>query len=192
MNKFKLENYKNINLGDCFDSAKDSLKNFKEKIEELEAFNKEGRFIYEYFAKLRNQIDIEREVVKLKIDQHYLNLIGEVDDIEFKCLSESTDTKRSIDEKVKKLDEKFEGYRIDLDQLKLDFNNWKNIKYGSNFQVKKLNKMIDEFKNELLKSQSYVFESNTALFDVANKASKIVAKKSLINMGNYNRKLLLI
>ncbi len=186
MNKFILENYKNINLGDCFDSTKDSLKNFKKKIEELKSFNKEGLFIYEYFAKLRNQIDIEREVVKLKIDKHYLNLIGEVNDIESKCLTESTDTNKSIDEKVKELDEKFEGYGIELDQLKLDFNNWKNIKNGSNFQVKKLNKMIDGFKNKLLKSQSYVFESNTSLFDVANKASKIVANICVHKMGTSN------
>ena len=88
-------------------------------------------------------------MVKLKIDEHYLKLISEVDEIEAKCRKkESNDTKKSIDQEVKKLDEKFQSFR--KDQLKIDFENWKNIRNGSNFQVKKLNEMIERFKNDLL------------------------------------------
>ncbi len=85
MNSFKLETaFKDINLGKHFTAAKGALVNFKEKIEELKSFNKDGVYIHEYFSQIRNEIDIEREVVKLKIDEHYLNLIDEVNDIKEK------------------------------------------------------------------------------------------------------------
>jgi len=44
---------------------------------------------------LRNEIDIDREKIKLLIDEHYLKLIGQIDDIEAKCNYESGDTNTS-------------------------------------------------------------------------------------------------
>jgi hypothetical protein len=186
MDSYKLETtFKDLNLGKHFAAAKEALKNFKEKIEEMKSFNKDGQFIDEYFSQLRNEIDIEREVVKLKIDEHYLKLIDEVNDIEHKCKSEYTDPKKSIDEETEKSEEKLGIFLIDFDKLEIDVDNWKNVEGRSNYQIKELNDKILKFKNDLLLNQIYTFESNTTLFDVANNASKIIAKKALIEKGKF-------
>jgi len=186
MDFFKLETtFKGVNLGKHFTAAKESFMNFKVKIEELKSLNKDGLFIHDYFCKLRNEIDIEREVVKLKIDEHYLKIIEEVNKIENKCKSESTDPTKSIEDEVKTFEEKLESFRIDFDRLEIDFDNWKNVEEGSNYQLKELNYKIHKFKSDLLLNNNYTFESNTTLFDVANVASKIIKKKASIEKGKF-------
>ena len=144
MNEFELDRtFENMDLEETFASAKQSLKKFKEKVDELKGFDKDDLFIYEYFAELRNKIDINREVIRLAISEHYLKLIDEVEAIEARCMSKSTYVNKSIDEEVKKLDETFK--KFDLDKLELD--NWKNIRSESNHQVIKSNEMIQKFKN---------------------------------------------
>jgi len=141
MDSFKLETtFKGINLGKHFVAAKDALMNFKEKIEELKSFNKDGLFIHEYFSELRNEIDIEREVVKLKIDEHYLKLIDEVNVVEDKCMGKSTDLNRSVEDDIKTFEEKLESFRVELDKLEIDVDNWENVREGSNDQIIDLKK----------------------------------------------------
>ncbi len=186
IDSYKLETtFKGVHLGKHFYDSKESLKNLKEKIEELKILNKDGLFIHEYFCQLRNEIDIEREVVKLKIDEHYLKLIEEVNNIKDKCISEYTDPKKSIEDEVKKFEEKLAALTIDFDKLEIDVDNWENIRKGSNYQLKELNDKIVQFKNDLLMNHVYTFESNTTLFDVANEASKIIAKKASIKKGMF-------
>jgi len=78
---------------------------FKEKINEFKNMHSD-QIIYDYFFKLRNDIDIDREKIKLLIDEHYLKLIDEVNEIEATCVKESVEnlTKFSklIEEEVKK------------------------------------------------------------------------------------------
>jgi len=183
MNSFKLETaFKDLNLGKHFAATKESLKNFKEKIDELKSFNKDGVYIHEYFSQLRNEIDIEREMVKLKIEEHYLNLIDEVNDIKEKCISKSVDSNKLIEDEVKTFEEKLGSFRVEFDKLEIDFDKWENIREGSNYQLKEINEKIIKFKDDLLLNNVYTFVSNTTLFDVANNASKI-AKRFSIEKG---------
>jgi len=147
----------------------------------LKSFNKDGLFIHDYFSQLRNEIDIEREVVKLKVDEHYLNLIDEVNEIEGKCMSKSTDSNKSIEDEVKTYEGKLVKFRIEFDKLEIDVDNWEYIRKGSNYQLKELKEKIRRFKNDLLMNHIYKFQSNINLFDV--EASKIITKKSSIEKG---------
>jgi len=184
MDSFKLEKtFKDVNLGKHFAATKDALKNLKEKIEELKGFNKDGIFIHDFFSQLRNEIDIERELVKLKIDEHYLKLIDQVDAIEEKCMVTSTDSNKLIEDEVKKNEGKVEGFRVEFDKLEIDFDKWESVRRGSNHQLNELNEKILKFKNDLLLDQIYTFESDQNLFDVANNASRIIAKKASILTG---------
>ncbi len=184
MNSFKLETaFKDINLGKHFTAAKGALVNFKEKIEELKSFNKDGVYIHEYFSQIRNEIDIEREVVKLKIDEHYLNLIDEVNDIKEKCMSKSADSNKLIENEVKTVEEKLTSFRGEFDKLEIDFDKQESVREGSNHRLKELNEKILKFKDDLLMNHTYRFASNTALFDIAIKASKIIAEQQFIQNG---------
>ncbi len=100
-------------------------------------------------------------------------------------MSESTDLKKSIEDEADKFEEKLESYRIEFDKLEIDVDNWENIRKGSNYQLKELNEKIQKFKNDLLLNKIYMFESNTDLFDVANNASYIIAKKVSIEKGKF-------
>jgi len=185
MNFFKLETtFKVVNLGKHFAAAKRALKNFKGKIEEFKGFNKDGQFIHEYFSQLRNEIDIEREVVKLKIDEHYLKLIDEVNDLEEKCVSKSADSNNLIEDEAEKFEGKLENFRVEFDKLEIDFDKWESVRVGSNYQLNELNEKILKFKNDLLLNHIYTFESNKNLFDIANNASKIT-KKSSTEKGKF-------
>ncbi len=159
----------------------------KEKIEELKIFNKDGLFIHEYFSELCNEIDVEREVVKLKIDDHYLKLIDEVNDLEEKCVSKSADSNNLIEDEAEKFEGKLENFRVEFDKLEIDFDKWESVREGSKYQLKDLNEKILKFENDLLLNHIYTFESNATLFLVANKASKIIAKKSFRNLCNHIR-----
>ena len=42
-------------------------------------------YVNDYFSNLRNQIDIERERIKLEVDKIALSLIEKINDFEIKC-----------------------------------------------------------------------------------------------------------
>ena len=86
---------------------------------------------------------------------------------------------------VKTFEEVLENFQIGFDKLEIDFYNWEYIRKGSNRQLKELNEMIPKFKNDLLLNQLYSLESDLTLFDVANEASKIIAKESIIEKGTF-------
>ncbi len=72
MNEFQLETaFKDLNLGQNFSAAKNSLRNFKEKIDEFKSLKSDDLFLQEYFARLRNEIDTEREAVQLRTECYY-------------------------------------------------------------------------------------------------------------------------
>ncbi len=84
---------------------------------------------------------------------------------------------------AEKFENKLASYQIEFEKLEIDFDNWENIRKGSNYQIKELNDKILKFKSDMLLNHFYTFESNKTLFDAANNASKIIAKKASIEKG---------
>lgn len=81
MEQFQWEKLK-IDMGEEFEEVKKSINSLKESIEQLKSFTKDPtNMIYKYFSVLRNKIDVDRETIKSKIDEHYLGLIDEVNKI---------------------------------------------------------------------------------------------------------------
>jgi len=110
-----------------------------------------------------------------------LKLIDEVNEIEEKCMSKSTDLKKSIEDEAEKFEGKLESFRVEFDKLEIDFDKWESVREGSNYQFKE---KILKFKNDLLLNHIYTFESDKTLFGVANNASKII-KKSSTEKGKF-------
>ncbi len=152
------------------------------------------QIIYDYFFKLRNDIDIDREKIKLLIDEHYLKLIDEVNEIEATCAKESVDKlakfSKLIDEEVKKSNEKYKILRADIDMLEINFENWENIRHESNLNIDKLEEIAENLKRDYLMNKSYEYESKPLVFE----ATKIIMKemlpiKSLVNFIKLNNKI---
>ncbi len=182
MSDFKLEKtFKGLNLGENFSAAKRALKTLDEKIQEFKKLKSDHLFLPEYFSKLRKEIDTDRETVKQKIDEHYSKLIEKVNEDQAKCKEKSNETENAADNVIKQFNEKLKNLREDLDQVKIDFESWEKIRKDSNYEIKKLNKHMLSYRDELLLNQSYVFESR----DLEIETSKMVTAKPIIKKGLY-------
>jgi len=132
-----------------------------------------------------NFFKLETTFKGVNLGEHYLNLIDEVNDIEEKCMSKSAESNKIIENEVEKFTGKLESFRVEFDKLEIDFDKWESVREGSKYQLKDLNEKSLKFENDLLLNHIYTFESNATLFLVANKASKIIAKKSSIGKGEF-------
>ena len=120
------QTFKGLDLGSHFKKSKTSLAEFKKKIEEFKILQKDPyNFINNHFSKLRNEIDIEREVAKEIIDKHFLELIEEVDEMEAECKEKAELEKGSQSEiSIDVFENKFKSFKKELDLLKIDMEHW--------------------------------------------------------------------
>ena len=162
-----------IDLGDSFFDGKTSLINFKKKINELKALEKDPEnYIHEYFSELRNQIDLDREVCKELVDKHYLEIIDKVNKCEEDCKSKIKDYNAYLifEDKLKKLKEY-------LDVLKINVKKWNEVRAESNNNIIKLNNKISNLQNELLLNKSYAFVPRKSTLEDNFGSLKIVSKE---------------
>ena len=156
------QTFKGLDLGSHFKESKASLAEFIKKIEEFKILQKDPyNFINDHFSKLRNEIDIEREVAKEIIDKHFLELIEEVDEMEEECkekaeLEKGSQSEISIDVFVNK----FKSFKKELDLLKIDMEHWDNVKVNSDEQIYGLKRFIKERERELLLNNSQRLHNN--------------------------------
>ena len=73
LEKTELEKlFAGIDFGNEFDNLKQRLHEFNEALTKLKStVNDPDYYISEHFLDLRNQIDLERELCKKQIDDHY-------------------------------------------------------------------------------------------------------------------------
>ncbi len=77
-------NHQNLPAG--FDECQRLLDYLKLKNKQIQFCEQDpNSFIYEYFSELKTQVDLRREELKLKIDQHSDKLIGQIEEIEKQC-----------------------------------------------------------------------------------------------------------
>ena len=154
--------FKGFDLGSHFKESKASLAEFRKKIEEFKILQKDPyNFINDHFSKLRNEIDIEREVAKEIIDRHFLELIEEVDEMEAECkekaeLEKGSQSEISIDVFVNK----FKSFKKELDLLNIDMEHWDNVKVNSDEQIYELKGFIKERELKLLLDNSQRLHNN--------------------------------
>lgn len=179
MDEFQLEKFVDIDLGEDFKAAKKSLNSLKKSIEQLKSLKKDPKnMIYEYFSDLRNKINIDRETIKYKIDEHYLGLIDEVklieDDHIFKNNYVLVENNKVFVSVIDRAEIQLAEFKKELDIPKIDFGKWENIQFESNHQIAQIKHKITDFENELLANKRYTFESND--FDKVNLKAKITYK----------------
>jgi hypothetical protein len=75
-----------LDFGEEHKSAVTSLKKLKESIKNFESLKDNAEdYIYEYFAKLRSQVDLKREMMIQKINDSSDKLLSEIAALEKKC-----------------------------------------------------------------------------------------------------------
>ena len=137
------------------------------------------------FRNYANEIDIEREEVKKKVDQHFLKFFGEVDKLEAECKEKAELEKDSQSEiNLEDFDNKFSNLKEQLDRLKIDTDHWK-VKVKSDEHIFGLKGFIRDRQNEPLLNNSHKFVSDLRN-DILKEMSevKIVTEKVRFYLRN--------
>ena len=142
-----------MNFGEMHSKALNSCKNLGKDIDQLNNMVEDPEnFVYEYFSKIKNEIDIHREVTISSIQKHYEVLIKEVERYqeEFSKKSEKNlENQRKIVEEVKSDLALWQSKLVvpDFGKSHFSFENIdKNAKSSSNILMEK----IANLKYELL------------------------------------------
>lgn len=180
MEQFQLEKL-NIDLGNEFEEAKKSIASFNVEIEKLRAHTNDPYYvIWEYFTDLRNKVDIDREIKKSKIDEHYLGLIDELNNIEVKCKNNELEDREHYTKIIEKAEKKLTKFQTDLDALKNDIKKWIDIQKESNQQIDIFKTKINDFQCELLMNKRYTYKSEDFEQYQINK-SQIISNTDISN-----------
>ncbi len=137
------------------------LDDLKLKLKKLDLFENDPEyFVYDYFAKLRNSVDIQRENLKFNIDCYSNGIIENINAIEIDC--------RKCVNKISRIVDDIEICRQNIEQLikqfEIEDTNNKNHE-NSKINVReitrtnqKLTEKIKDFESYLLDYKSYEFE----------------------------------
>lgn len=146
-----------LSFGEVFDRSKESVHNLAKKIERLETLNSNPKeFVESYFSELKAQVDTKREEFKLKIDRNFQKLIGDIEFYEKECLEGiyfGTDSAVKSEIEVSK--ECLESYKVSLNSLSVDEDEWEEIALKSKFLKAKLNVFINDLERVYLREKSY-------------------------------------
>ena len=154
-----------IDFGKTFEFGKNLLRDLDKIIRDYEHINNDpNNYIYNYFSDLKNQCDIKREEIKMEIDNHFDNLLLEIDDL---CSDYQRSAKFKNSEKI---NSEIELSRKDLndwlreyDTISIDEKARDKIIFKSKFAKVKLEKELEILKRNLLKNKSYLILGNKAI-----------------------------
>ena len=159
MENTDLENkYPLIDFGEEFNKTKETIYTFDSATSELKSLlNHPVLFISEYFEKLRNQFDLDRELSKKHIDDHFDKSINDLFEQEKECLDNM---------KIKRNDEMIRRFELDIKRLnneinvpKVDTKKWRLMMFESMKKISRINLIVENNKIELLRNKSFVFGS---------------------------------
>ena len=123
------------------------------------------RLVYEYFAALRNEIDIEREELKLKIDEFSDKLIAEIYDYEKEC-TENLATIRLESTAISQIGEDLKAWEENVERLSLN----KEISETINMRFEEIPNQMEtekrDIKKELFLDHKKRFEFETKFLNV--------------------------
>ena len=167
-------------------------------IDQLRAITQDPEnFLYEYFKKITNQIDIHKEIIISKIEQHYDKLLKEIQTYQenFKSkLNKNFETQNKIINDAENHLDLWQNKLEKADVTKNDFK-FENFQLLQNVEssVLILAKTISEFKAELLLGNEIKITLDTDEYE--NKFNgtyfpeifpKINVEKKVINLMTFN------
>jgi hypothetical protein len=120
-------------------------------------------YLNEYFAQLRNEIDLKREQFKQRIEVIYKQMLDEVKEFEEECLSRMSGLECGSQEKVhefEEMEDKVKKWNEILDVFEFDEKNWDAIRTQAEVMSKDLEKKANNLKENILLSKLYKVKSS--------------------------------
>jgi hypothetical protein len=120
--------------------------------------NDPNYFIYNYLYEIKNQCDIKRENLKLKIDNHFDNILNEIENFQMEC--------EKLARRINNITILLEGYKSNLNDWVESFNTinlLEDLKDETIFRAKltklKLDIELTSLKQQLLQNKTVKFDS---------------------------------
>ncbi len=104
-----------MKLNPVYDKCKEEIDIAKYNIEEIETLEKDPEnYIFDYFEELKRQVDLRREILKLKLDECSDEIIQSIECTKKNCinLKLSSEIKKSKED-LNKLTDRFDTFEID-------------------------------------------------------------------------------
>ena len=141
-------------------NALKSLGFAKELVNYFESVEKDPTsFIYEYFANVKNEVDLTRETLKLRIDEFYNKLITEIETYQKECNANAKSRKTGTS--LKDLKAKVKQWEEDTESLCFNESVYVSIIENSANLEAEIREKMNEIKqsiDELLLNKSKEFE----------------------------------
>jgi DNA repair exonuclease SbcCD ATPase subunit len=142
-----------------FSECKKDLKYLDEKINDIEMISNDAtHYIYCYFERIINQVDLQREQLKEAIDIHSEDLIQHIKSIRQEC--------KIFDINIEQISKDLKAFKKNFNQLSLKFNTVnidetkiKEIIENSNILKPQVINKLNEFQSILLANKSFEFKS---------------------------------
>ena len=149
--------------------AKDSVNRLNSKIVDIEILIRDPeKHIYDYFQKVRNEIDIKAETMKKDIDDQRDEFLKKVKTFEEECKEKAKETERI--QRIKYIIQSVES------QVK-EWNQQVNKLILQNEEVleitKKVDKQIIQLEKDLIKAQNFLLQNKSCLFKSNSNSTEI-------------------
>ena len=148
-----------IKMSPKFDACKRSIDKAAEFVNKIDLVSKDPEnFIYEYFEEIKQKVDVQREELKLKIDDYSNEIIGQIDQTKTDCIK--------MAKEINQITTDIENLRTDLNNLvqrfdSFEFNDEKYEDINSRVDIlqPKFEDILDEYKYLLLGGKDYEFRA---------------------------------
>ena len=175
-------NLHELNFGDQFNKSKNSCKKLEKVLKDLEDVKRDPEnFIFDYVSNIKNDIDLKREELKLKIDKISNNSIKRIEDFEKKCY-ENLKTYlmgkkiAELNKEIATVKTKLIRWNNDLKLLVIDERNWDEIRLKSALQCNQLENLLNTFKSELILNNDCKFNKSLDILNDLEKDLTITEK----------------
>lgn len=150
-----------MKLGPDHVHAVNTCKHFQEFLRKFRAVkqNPEGK-ISRVISELKNKIDMRREELKKRIDDEALELIGELDEFEKKCLAdgshlENIKNSAPLEEMLSKFENECRLWKSELSEFESKADRWRKIYAECTARIKKLDDNYENLKKYIFSGELY-------------------------------------
>jgi len=146
-------------------------------IEELKNLSR-NCYAFDYFLEVKRNVLLEREKIKLAVDDHYLAIYDEIEQLQAQCMTIDTEIiRKSIDNTVQIYESEIVKMTKGLDDLEAGFESWDKCYRQAEYQNRELRKNIDIYKKKLLNSMECNYVSNECfVLDTITKSKLSIIK----------------
>lgn len=183
LEKTELEiNNPSIDFGEDYENTKEEFFAFNRATDKLKSMvDDPDNYIKEYFYEIRNWVDLERELSKKKIDDHFNTIIEDLAKQEKECISKKTIQKH--EKVIEQFENDLKRMHDDLNVPKFDLTKWNEIKFESIRKKLDVNSVSENYRIDLLMNQRIsIWPIQDELEDILEEA---VIQKIKVTFSSY-------